>query len=458
MKKLLLFFVLCPLLSIAQNINGSVVSQRNNLPVENTNIYALSSKVGTITNQDGQFSLKLLTKFKDDEILEFSHIGYITARFTLNYLTKHNYKIFLEEEVQNLSGVTITATKKLKLKLGFKQLNSMKSPISAFGSFLKDDKMYLVGGDASYETDLFEKYRAERADADLFNFLKVGNDAYVQFYKRDLCIYDFKTDTWELQKLDLEKRAYHNIHFYDNAIYILGGKKILINKSTTWEYIQDKIEVLNLTNQSIQIDKTNPHQAANFASFSYKDNIIVMGGYLRTAENGVKDFTSKIHLYNITSGYWYEFGNLPTPRETTGVMIGDQIYLIGGNDGKPITKIQSFDINTQIWQTEAELFSDFERPAITHHDDIIYFFENQKMCTYNLKTKQLKEYEIELGYKYSTMYFYNHKLYIFGGRTENEYSKISSSKVFSVDIGEFKNTIPTRTKTFFQEINLAKAD
>ena len=458
MKKLLLFFVLCPLLSIAQNINGSVVSQRNNLPVENTNIYALSSKVGTITNQDGQFSLKLLTKFKDDEILEFSHIGYITARFTLNYLTKHNYKIFLEEEVQNLSGVTITATKKLKLKLGFKQLNSMKSPISAFGSFLKDDKMYLVGGDASYETDLFEKYRAERADADLFNFLKVGNDAYVQFYKRDLCIYDFKTDTWELQKLDLEKRAYHNIHFYDNGIYILGGKKIIINKSTTWEYIQDKIEVLNLNGQSIQIDKTNPHQAANFASFSYKDNIIVMGGYLRTAENGVKDFTSKIHLYNITSGYWYEFGNLPTPRETTGVMIGDQIYLIGGNDGKPITKIQSFDINTQIWQTEAELFSDFERPAITHHDDIIYFFENQKMCTYNLKTKQLNEYEIELGYKYSTMYFYNHKLYIFGGRTENEYSKISSSKVFSVDIGEFKNTIPTRTKTFFQEINLAKAD
>ena len=434
------------------------------MPIENTNVYALSSKIGTITNAKGEFTISILPKFKNTETLEFSHVGYTTKRISINYLTNNNYKISLEDDVQNLSGIIIATNKKLKLKLTFKQLNSMKNAISAFGSFLKDDKLYIVGGDASYEVNAFEKFRSKRADANIFNYLQYGDEGFIQFYKRDLCIYDFKTDTWEKQKLDLKKRAYHNIHFYDNTIYILGGKEIKSNliRSTgdyiTWEYIQDKIEVLNLNNQSIQIDNTNPHQAANFASFSYKDNIFVMGGYLRTAENGVKDFTSKIHLYNITSGYWYEFGNLPTPRETTGVMIGDQIYLIGGNDGKPITKIQSFDINTQIWQTEAELFSDFERPAITHHDGIIYFFENQKMCTYNLKTKQLNEYEIELGYKYSTMYFYDHKLYIFGGRTENEYSKISSSKVFSINIDEFKNTIPSRTKTFSQEINVAKLD
>ncbi|TDO94546.1 hypothetical protein [Flavobacterium sp. 245] len=60
-----------------------------------------------------------------------------------------------------------------------------------------------------------------------------------------------------------------------------------------WEYIQDKIEVLNINDQAIQVDNTNPHQAANFASFSYKDNIIVMGGYLRTGNKGVKDLQVK---------------------------------------------------------------------------------------------------------------------------------------------------------------------
>lgn len=458
MKKLLLILVFCPLLVIAQDISGIIVSEKDNIPIENTNVFALSSKTGTITDKTGKFSLKLLSKFKDDEILEFSHLGYATKKLSISYLKNHNYKIILEEDIQNLSGVNITAKQKLNLKLSFNQLNSMKNHISAFGSFLKDDKLYIIGGDGSYEVDAFEKFKSKRADANLFNFLEYGSEGFAQFYKRDFCIYDFKTDTWEIHKLKLKKRAYHNIHYYDNSIYILGGKELKVNFIRyTWEYIQDKIEVLNLTDQTIQVDNTNPHQAANFASFTYKDNIIVMGGYLRTAENGVKDFTSKIHLYNITSGYWYELGDLPTPRETTGVLIGDKIYLIGGNDGKPIAKIQSFDLNTKIWETEAELFSDLERPALTYHDDIIYFFENRKMFTYDIKTKQLTEYEIELGLKYSSMYYYNDKLYIFGGRTEDDYSKISSSKVYNINIRDFKNTKPTRTKTFTQETNLAKA-
>jgi hypothetical protein len=463
-KKLLLILVFCPLLIHAQNISGIIVSEKDNNPIENTNVFALSSKTGTITDENGKFSLKLLPKFKNDEILEFSHLGFVTKRLSISYLKNYNYKISLEEDVQNLSGVTIAINKKLKQKLSFNQLNSMKSHISAFGSFLKDDKLYVIGGDGSYEVNTFEKFRSQRADADLFKFLQYGREGFIQFYRRDLCIYDFKTDTWEIQKLKVKKRAYHNIHYYNNSIYILGGKELKssyresVGEYTTWEYIHDKIEVLNINDQTIQVDNTNPHQAANFASFNYKDNIIVMGGYLRTADNGVKDFTSKIHLYNITSGYWYELGNLPTPRETTGILIGDKIYLIGGNDGKPITKIQSFDLDTKIWETEAELFTALERPAITNHDNVIYFFEDRKMFTYDLKTKLLKEYEVDLSLKYSSIYYYDNKLYIFGGRVETEYSKISSSKVYNIDIDDFKNTRPVRTKTFSQEISLAKVN
>lgn len=460
MKRLFLIFILCPLLLVAQNISGTIVSEKDNNPIENANILALSSKTATISNKNGEFSLKLLSQFKNDEILEFSHVGYITKRLSASYIKSHSFKIILDEEIQNLSGLTIAANKKLDKKLSFKKMNSMKNNISAFGSFLKDDKLYIVGGDASCETDAFEKFRSRRADADLLNFLQSGAEDNVLFYRRDLCIYDFKTDTWEIKKLKLKKRAYHNIHYYDNSIYILGGKEIKMNLKTdgntyVWEYIQDKIEVLNINDQAIQIDNTNPHQAANFASFTYKDNIIVMGGYLRTNTKGVKDFTSKIHLYNITSGYWYELGNLPTPRETTGILIDNKIYLIGGNDGKPIAKIQSFDLDTEIWETEAELFSSLERPAITYHENIIYFFEDRKMFTYDLKAKLLKEYEIDLGLKYSSMYYYDNKLYVFGGRVETAYSKVPSSKVFSIDLENFKKTGPVRTKSFKKEITLA---
>lgn len=80
--------MLFPLLSIAQNIKGIVMSQKDNLLVEDVNVLALSSKVGTITAKNGTFSLQILPQFKDDEILEFSHIGFTTLKIKLEDLKK----------------------------------------------------------------------------------------------------------------------------------------------------------------------------------------------------------------------------------------------------------------------------------------------------------------------------------------------------------------------------------
>lgn len=457
MKKLLLFFVVCPLFSIAQSINGTIVSQQTNLPLENTNIFALSSKTGTITDENGMFSLKLLSKFKGEEILEFSHIGYLTAQFSLSYLAKQNYKVFLEEEVQNLSGVVITANHKLNLKLPYHNLTPIKHAVFSFGSFIKDGKIYIIGGDASYEADRLELMRSKRADFTLTNYMEpYQQTSSLSLFRRDFSIYDIKTDTWEYPKLEFKKRAHHNIHYYNNSIYVLGGKSVRVNQRNNWEYLQNQNEVLDLNNQTIKVDYTNPHQASDFASFTYKDNIIVMGGSVKSTESGKKDFTNKVHLYNITSGYWYELGHMPTAKETSGILINDKIYLIGGDDGKPVSKIETFDLNTQEWQTEGELFYGLERPAVAFHENTIYIYEDRLMYTYDLKTKQLKEYETDLTLKYSAMYFDNNKLYILGGRKENKSEKLPSSAVFSIEIDEFKNTKPTRTKTLSQETTLAK--
>nr|WP_255552282.1 kelch-like protein [Flavobacterium sp. CSZ] len=147
---------------------------------------------------------------------------------------------------------------------------------------------------------------------------------------------------------------------------------------------------------------------------------------------------------------------MPIAKETSGVLVEDKIYLVGGNNGKPISQIESFDLATEKWQTEGELFSALERPAITYHDNIIYFFEDQKMCVYDLKTKLLKEYEIGLPLKYSAMYYYNNKLYILAGRIDNSFSKLPASKVYSINVNEFEITKPTRSKTLPQEVRSVK--
>ncbi|GAA6764793.1 carboxypeptidase-like regulatory domain-containing protein [Flavobacterium sp. CGRL1] len=461
MKKLLLLLIFFPFLSFSQNISGTIISQKDNLPLEDTNIFALSSKTGTITNKNGEFSIKLLSKYKDNEILEFSHVGYVTKRLTLNYLIKHKYKISLEEKVENLSDVVITSSYKLKPKVPFHKLNSSKYAVFSFGSFLKDDKIYVIGGDASFEADVLERIRSQRADFTLTTYLENPNYyAKLSYYRREFSIYDIKTDTWEYPKLDLklQKRAYHNIHYYNNSIYVLGGKRTIVNQKSTWEYLQDQIEVIDLNNKTVKVDNTNPHQAADFASFSYKDNIIVMGGSVKSDENGKKVYSSKVHLYNISSGYWYELDDMSSAKETTGIVIDDKIYIIGGNNGKPVSQIESFDLNTQTWQTEGQLFSGLEKPALSHHDNIIYIYEDQLLYTFDLKTKQLKEYETELALKYAAMHFDNNKLYIIGGRSENKYTKTPSADVFSINIEDFKNTNITKAKVLSKEINLAKVD
>jgi len=454
-KKILLFFILIPFFSVSQNISGVVISKKDNLPIENTNVFALSSKAGTITDENGKFSLKLLSQFKDDEVLEFSHIGFTSLKIKLEDLKKAKFTVFLANEVENLSELTIAANHQLKLKskLDFNKLAPLKYPIFSFGSFLKDDKIYVIGGNGSSEADAWKKVTAEKPDPsmkDLQNELS-RNPTFL-FYKGDFSTYDIKTDAWEVSPIKFTKRAHHNIHLYDNSIYVLGGKRISVNGK--FEYLQDQIEVLNLTNQTIKVDNTNPHQAADFASFTYKDNIIVMGGSVKMTESGKKAFTNKVHLYNITTGYWYELDNMPTAKETNGILIDDKIYLIGGNNGQPLSKIETFNLVTQKWETEGELFSGLERPAITYHNNIIYFFENAALYTYDLKTKQLKQYQIDLSLKFSSMHFYNDKLYIIGGYSFNDYSKTPSANTYSVSIDEFQTTKPSHFKTL--ESNPAK--
>lgn len=141
---------------------------------------------------------------------------------------------------------------------------------------------------------------------------------------------------------------------------------------------------------------------------------------------------------------------------TMGILIEDKIYHIGRHNAKPVLQIESFNLTTEKWQIEGELFLGLERPAITYNNEIVYLFEDRKMYTYDLKSKQLKEYEIESGLKYSAIYFNGNKLYILKGRTENYYSKTPSANIFSIDIEEFKTTKANKIKTLSSEINLNK--
>lgn len=431
---LILFFTTFTL--IGQNVKGIVLESETNNPLEDVNVYFKKEKKGTVSNEKGEFNLEFHSKINPTDTLHFSIIGYKTKAYTFFELKEHNFVVHLSKKVENLDEVTLTSNKKLKPRLSFNKLSPLKKAIAGFGSILIGSKIYVIGGDQSFFDDNVEK--TGKSDNILY-------DAY-DGYSNILQIYDIINDVWVSPKLDFRRRAYHKVVSCDNNLYILGGLRLARNRIT--EFLDDKLEVFNLKKSEIAVDNTNPHQAVNFAAFVYKDNIIVMGGSTKLKENGEKILTDKSHAFNITSGYWYELPKMTKPKEVNGVIIDEKIYLIGGFNNNPLTEIESFDLISGEWKKEGDLFYPTENPALTFHNHIIYIYDDGIILTFNINTRILNEFRINLNLKDSQLQCYENNLYIIGGLNEEVYSKTPSSGLYSISLKDFSNTRVFRSKQF----------
>lgn len=446
MKKVVLFLIVFPVFSVAQSSIGTVIDKKNNLPIADVNLTLKLYDKSIITDEKGKFDLKRNIKLEENDTLYFSHMSYVSKRITYKELKDYDFKVFLDEKIELLDSITLSysSNKQLKLKISYSKLAPQKYPLSNFGAVLKENKIYVIGGDASFTTDAWKKVQYEKVDPTMEEYIRELKFQFSgQMYNGNLMVYDINTNQWETSLLKFRKRAFHNLNEYNDKIFVFGGKRVSVNG--VFEYLDDKMEVLDLNKQTITIDNTNPHQAASFASFTYNNSLIVMGGSVKMSDNGKKKYSDKVHLYDLSSGYWYELSAMTIAKETSGILIKNKIYLFGGFNGKPLSAIESFDLVTEKWKTEGNLFCTLNNPAITFNDDLVYLFENGKIYTYNTNTKELKEYLIDLPMQASKLFFYNDKLYLLGGYIENYFSKFPSPNLFSIDSNEFKNTKPNRT-------------
>jgi len=111
MKNFLLFLVFLFFFSVSQGqINGYVYDSNSQLPLAYSSIYLKKSRVGTITNQDGKFSLK--SKYKIDTLI-VRYIGY--KEQCLNVVSDSNISIALRQNTIKLSQVDIIGSTSLEL-------------------------------------------------------------------------------------------------------------------------------------------------------------------------------------------------------------------------------------------------------------------------------------------------------------------------------------------------------
>jgi hypothetical protein len=451
---LLLFFSVFT--AVAQSISGKILETETNEPIEFVNIYIEKIENGTTSNEKGEFNLKLNKKIKSRETIRFSKIGFTTISYTSSELEQLDFVVHLSKKTEKLSEVTVTSNKKLDSKVPYEKLSSIKKGIHHFGSAIVDNKIYVIGGDESLIIDTAKKVLNEvsmNPIAGMEDFIKeYRSNLSWERYSNKLQTYDIENDSWSISNLKFRKRAYHKTIYINNKLYVLGGKTLSPNQK--FQYLDAKIEVFDLKTKEIVVDDMNPHQAINFAAVSYQDNIVVMGGSNKLKRNGEKIYSDKNHIYNITSGYWYELPQMTKPKEANGIMANEKIYLIGGSNDMPLTEIESYDLSSGKWKKEGDLFYGIENPALVYNNNIIYIFSSNKILTFHTTTKVLNEYKSGISEKDAQMYFHKEKLYILGGDVDFDFSNVPSSTLYVIDIKSFENTEILNSTTSLQKNNI----
>ena len=447
--RLTVLLILFSFTLFGQRIKGVVLESKTKKPIELVNVYLKSTKQGAVTTKKGAFNFITNLKIKETDSIYFSSIGYVSKQISFSELKKENHIVYLDIKTENLNEIVLQSTNSLRTTIRFKKLTSMKLGVHSFGSKLIDNKIYVIGGNASFIEESIKRTLDEMSNmadptfADFINKSRRNNSW--EHYTDRLQIYNITNNTWATSPLKFRKRAYHNINYHDNKLYVLGGKRLATNKK--FEYLDDKIEVFDLQSNKITIDHTNPHQSINFFSFVYDHNLIIIGGSNRLKKNGKVVTTKNIHLYDFNSGYWYQSTDMPKSKEVTGLLVNGILYLIGGYDNKPLSEIESYNLIKGKWKNEMTLFDPIEKPALTYHENIIYIFNDGKISTYNVVSKTLNEYTINLNLKASKLHYYKDNLYLIGGYRKYEFSKERSSGTYSIQIDEFSKTKINKSKS-----------
>ncbi len=450
----ILVFLVSFALQAQQNITVSILDSDSKQPISDVNIKVNKNTKGFATNPYGKFTIKRSDNIQDSDTFTISHINYYTEHITFKKLKALNYTIHLLKNTAALDEVVVTGKKKRIRRreqlIKFRKASTMPKGLFAFGASQKDGKVIITGGEKSVVSNGFEEILAkDRVNEfgytmeDMLQINTISN--YWKTYSFKAFSFDFNQKSWNEVNKKIIKRAFHNSHIYDDKLYIIGGKRVSNLKGK--EYLENRIEIIDLEKNSKIIDKVNAHKAVNFASFLYKDNLIFMGGSIKSTTGGTKTFTDKVHALNLETGLWYTIGNMPIPKETQGVLIDDTIYLIGGYNNDPTKNIETFNLKTGRWVKEGELFQSMANPGMLAVENMVYIFNNGIFFTYNTQTKRLNEYKTKLDIHAPKLFLHNDKLYLFGGFTTNNLREIiPSNSVYTVAISEFENFKVKKTK------------
>ena len=152
---LFLFFIMFSFYSFSQNKIEGYILDKDNLPIKYVNIGFLNKSLGTISDNNGYFSLSIYN-IKDTDSLKISHISYkpkvLSVRTIIHLLESENFKFHLSDYFHLLDEVNLIKYNfKKKLFLGYRtfhprlliSFNSFEQG-NEIGRLIRNDKVIWI--------------------------------------------------------------------------------------------------------------------------------------------------------------------------------------------------------------------------------------------------------------------------------------------------------------------------
>jgi hypothetical protein len=189
MKKLLPLFMFCvSFLAISQdverkNVNGKIIVEGND--IEGIAIYNTSSKMGTVTNENGEFVIALAA----NDLIEIRALQYqnFDVRVSDAILESKKLSIFLIEEINKLDEVIVTTkalTGNIKTDLNSVKTFNPKLDVVYFG--IKNNDLYGFSDDNRSQTENIAMHSQAQTMVNGLNVVNVVDQLLIPLFRSEV--------------------------------------------------------------------------------------------------------------------------------------------------------------------------------------------------------------------------------------------------------------------------------
>lgn len=218
-------------------------------------------------------------------------------------------------------------------------------PQRAFGTCTIGDKIYVMGRENTSvtvydtKTDSWKMGTPMQKKSYGIKAITVGNKIYTICNGGSLNsfmqIYDFSTDTWSVK----EDITYRSNLMNDLTLTAIGDKIYL-----TYTYQNHACISAYDTVSGEWFSGKAPTSVKSNASCVKGNDIYLIGSDSRRKSDKV------LEVYDTTTDTWKTLSKLPTTREDFSVaMVGNKIYVMGGENAGYLNTVEVYDIETNTW-------------------------------------------------------------------------------------------------------------